>query len=236
MLFLFFLLLLGTLIFLGVRYNQAQQVGQSVKEAHSNITVATKKRLDLVNRLIDIARSYGEHEKLTYIAVVEGESVAGLSQAALRTEGAITQLNTMARNYPDLKANQTYQQLMTDLKNMETLIQDRRERYNRAVREYNTLCSSLPFVFVAQWLGFPQAPYFDVANADSLEVLKDFQTDDGTILRQKLSGAGSQLLTKTKEIGQQGKLLVDRGQQELARRRNGAPTEPEDVATPSDPA
>ena len=106
------LIIIAAISYLAVQYNKAQSLAQSVKEAHSNITVTLKKRLDLVNKLIDIARSYGEHEKLTYIAVVEGESLGALAQASLRADNTITQLNNLSRNYPELKANQMYMRLM----------------------------------------------------------------------------------------------------------------------------
>jgi LemA protein len=74
-------------------------------------------------------------------------------------------------------------------------------------------------VFVANSLGFSQASYFDVENADSLNQIKDFTTDDGTILRQKLSNAGSMVLNTTKTIGnsieQNGRVLLERGKNEI---------------------
>lgn len=100
------LIILAAAGYLAMQYNKAQGLAQAVKEAHSNITVTLKKRLDLVNKLIDIARGYGEHEKLTHIAVVEGESLGSLAQASLRADSTIIQLNSLSRNYPDLKANQ----------------------------------------------------------------------------------------------------------------------------------
>lgn len=220
------LILIAAVSFLVVQYNKAQGLAQFIKEAHSNITVTLKKRLDLVNKLIDIARSYGEHEKLTHIAVVEGESLGSLAQASLRADNTITQLNTLSRNYPDLKANQTYMRLMDDLNAIESLVQSRRERYNGGVRTYNTFCNSIPFVFVAPSLGFPQAPYFDVANADDLETIKDFVTDDGALLRQKLAGAGAQVAQSTRAVSnkleENGRALLEKGKEEMQRRRQAS--------------
>ncbi|CCH52823.1 LemA protein [Fibrisoma limi BUZ 3] len=233
------LIIIAAISYLAVQYNKAQSLAQSVKEAHSNITVTLKKRLDLVNKLIDIARSYGEHEKLTYIAVVEGESLGALAQASLRADNTITQLNNLSRNYPELKANQTYMRLMDDLHKIESLVQDRREKYNAGVRIYNTFCNSIPFVFIAPSLGFPQAPYFDVSNADELENLKDFVTDDGALLRQKLAGAGAQVAQTTRVMGNKleanSRVLLEKGKEEIQRRRQGAvgsnhsePTQPDE--------
>ena len=107
---LFLLVVIAAVGFLVVQYNKAQGMAQLVKEAHSNITVTLKKRLDLVNKLIDIARSYGEHEKLTHIAVVEGESLGALAQASLRADSTITQLKftqpqlSRSESQPDIHA------------------------------------------------------------------------------------------------------------------------------------
>lgn len=247
MVFLWVLLLvvIGMGVYLMKQYNQAQGYAQGVKEAHSNITVTLKKRLDLVNKLIDIARSYGEHEKLTHIAVVEGESLAQLSQASARADSAVTQLNSMARSYPDLKANSTYIRLMEDLARIENDVEQRRESCNARVRYYNTFCNSVPFVFFAPSLGFKPAPYFSVESADSLDNLKDFVTDDGAILRGKLAGAGNQVLSSTKALGEtiesKSRMLIERGQEELQKRRNqsyaaeSAPTKATDEpSSPSD--
>ena len=208
------LILIGGAVLLMLKYNSAQGLAQGVKKSHSDITIALKKRVDLVNKLIDIAKSYGEHEKLTIISIVEGDSLSNLAQAAMKADATITQLNTIARNYPDLKANQTYLRLMDDLTIIETEIQAKRERFNNSVMEYNTFCNSIPFVFFAPTLGFPQASYFDVSNADSLESIKDFVTDDGALLRQKFANAGTAIANSTKEftnkLEENGKTLLDK--------------------------
>ena len=128
--------------------------------------------------------------------------------------------------------------LMDDLHKLESLVQDRREKYNGNVRTYNTFCNSIPFVFIAPSLGFPQAPYFDVANADDLENIKDFVTDDGAMLRQKLAGAGAQVVQTTRAIGSKldvnGRALIEKGREEMERRRQiaGNATDPSQPADP----
>ncbi len=122
------------------------------------------------------------------------------------------------------------QQLMHDLHVIENDIQNRRVGYNGAVKAYNTFCNSLPFSLVASSLGFNQAPYFNVENADSLENLKDFVTDDGTILRQKLTQVGAQVIHSGKALGnsieQNGRILLDKGKEEINRRRQAPEEQP----------
>ena len=220
--FFFFLLIIiaiGLIVVIAKYYNEAQGMSQSVRETYANVTVILKKRLDLVNKLIDIAKSYSDHEKLTLIAIVEGESLGSIAQASMRADGAVTQLNSLSRNYPELKANDSFQQLMKDLTKIETEVQSRREIYNGSVRRYNTLCTTIPFVFVASSVGFSQAPYFNVEDEESLNQIKDFATDDGTILRQKFSNAGTMVLNTTKTIGnsleQNGRVLLEKGKNEM---------------------
>ncbi len=214
--FFLFLLIVGLAVYLGKQYNAAQAKAQTVEEAQANVTVAIKKRFDLINKLMDVVSSYVDHEKLTHLAVVEGESLATLAQASIRADSTLTQLNSIARNYPDLKANASYNRLMDNLTGVEAEVQNRREWYNRAVRDYNTFCNNIPFMFFAPSMGFRKAPFFDVANADSLENVKAFSADDGTVLREKFAGAGTHVLQGTRALGNtletHGRALLERGQ------------------------
>ena len=199
--------LLSFLIFLSVclvpiglfvmgAYNNMQSQAQGIREAHSNTIVSMQKRVDLANKLVDIASSYGEHEKLTQITVAQNESVQAAMNTSQEVDGTVNRILSMARAYPDLKANQTYQNLMGQLESIENDLQQKRQVYNSQVRSYNTSCTSIPIVFVASYLGFKTAPYFDVANADSLENLKDFHSSDGENLKNALSQVTNRVVNK----------------------------------------
>jgi LemA protein len=178
-------------------YNSMQSQAQGIKEAHSNTIVSMQKRVDLANKLVDIASSYGEHEKLTQITVAQNESVQAAMNTSQEIDGTVNRILSMARAYPDLKANQTYQNLMSQLESIENDLQQKRQAYNGRVRSYNTSCTSIPIVFVASYLGFKTAPYFDVANADSLENLKDFHSSDGENLKNALAQVTNKVVNKT---------------------------------------
>ena len=90
-------------------YNNMQSQAQEIKEAHSNTIVSMQKRVDLANKLVDIASSYGDHEKLTQITVAQNESVQAAMSTSQEVDGTVNRILSMARAYPDLKANQTYQ-------------------------------------------------------------------------------------------------------------------------------
>ena len=184
-------------LFLMGSYNGMQSQAQGIKEAHSNTIVSMQKRVDLANKLIDIASSYGEHEKFTQITVAQNESVQAAMNTSQEVDGTVNRILSMARAYPDLKANQTYQNLMGQLEKIENDLQQKRQVYNGRVRSYNTSCTSIPIVFVASYLGFKTAPYFDVANADSLENLKDFHSSDGENLKNALAQVTNKVANRT---------------------------------------
>ena len=204
--------LVPVVLFLMGSYNSMQSQAQGIKEAHSNTIVSMKKRVDLANKLVDIASSYGEHEKLTQITVAQNESVQAAMNTSQEVDGTVNRILSMARAYPDLKANQTYQNLMSQLESIENDLQQKRQIYNSQVRSYNTSCTSIPIVFVSSYLGFQTAPYFDVANADSLENLKDFHSSDGENLKSVLAQVTNRVMEKNQneptEIQSENKKLL----------------------------
>lgn len=168
-------IVVGVIIFFVLGYNSLSRMAQEVKQCNANIMASVQKRADLANRLMDIARSYGEHEKLTHITVS-----GSLNENVAATNEALISINACAERFPDLKANTTYRQLMNELRDLEGDIQTRRERYNAACKNYNALRSQIPHVLYASNLGFREAPYF---SAENLGVIHDFQTADGELLK-----------------------------------------------------
>lgn len=172
------LIVLGVLLVFVWGYNALSRMAQEVKQCNANIMASVQKRADLANRLMDIARSYGEHEKLTHITVS-----GSLRENVAATNEALVSLNACAERFPELKANVTYQQLMGELRNLESDIQGKRERYNAACKNYNVQRSTIPHVFYASKVGFKEAPYF---SAENLGVIHDFQTADGELLKSMI--------------------------------------------------
>jgi LemA protein len=140
-----------------------------------------QKRADLANRLMDIAKEYGLHEKVTHITVSDN-----FREAVRETNEALTRINAFSNNFPQLQANESYIMLMNQLAQIESGIQYAREQYNLAASNYNTFRSQIPQGFFASALGFSEAPYF---NADNLSALNDFKTDDGEMLKKAFSNA-----------------------------------------------
>jgi LemA protein len=178
--FLFLLVVVAAAIAVWVvlQYNKLQASMQAIREALSNLQASMKKRVDLANQVIDIASGYGEHEKLTHVSLSNN------------IEGAMERVSALAQNYPQLRANETYQKLMEQLERLEQTIFERREHYNQRVRSYNVMRNGFPTVLVASKLNFDTAPYFDIDDAEALEKVKMFERDDSEALRLALNKGG----------------------------------------------
>lgn len=220
--FFFFILVFGGLIAIAIKsYNGLQHLAQQVKEYHSNIMASMKKRADLINQLISVVSGYADHEKLTQITVSGNQTAIG-DAANLYQQGSSTlgRIQAIAMGFPDLKANQNYQTLMGEITRVEDLIQSRREQYNAIVRKYNATRVQFPHALWANKLGFPEAPYFDVENADDLHNLQNFKTDDGEMLRQVMSTATARITSgvasgANKLASSTGK-MIEQGKAKLA--------------------
>ena len=174
-----------------VSYNKLQQGGQAVKSSHATVLTVIQKRVDLINKLMDIAKDYGNHEKLVYISVSQN-----MAETFKSSEHALANVNSMAMAYPELKANGTYQALMQQINVVENELQQKREMYNRFAQTYNSGRLQIPTVFFSKLLGFQEAPYFDF---DNLQELRDFKTDDGQMLQAVLSNASSKAMDMTQK-------------------------------------
>lgn len=202
--FIFILGLLGwAAVAISKRYNILQRFSQEVREAHANVMASMKKRVDLLNRLIDTVSNYGDHEKLTYISIASNSANVGAAMAvAQEVNATLNRISMLATSYPELKADSLYQDLMGQLHHLEADLQGKREKFNASVREYNSFRTQIPQVFFSNALGFPEAKFFDVENADSLENLREFRTDDGALLRAALSNAGSKVVDASRMLGE----------------------------------
>ena len=144
---------------------------QRVGQAFSDIDVQTKQRHDLVPNLIETVKGYAAHERGTLDAVVQARNAAVTAQAGgvaaqaaaeNALTGALRQLFALSEAYPDLKASQNFQQLQSELGDIENKIAAARRFFNNAVQEFNTGIQQFPAVLVAVSLGFTQKEFFDV--------------------------------------------------------------------------
>lgn len=156
-------------IFAIMLYNRMVSLRQVVNQAWSDISVQLKQRHDLVPNLVETVKGYAAHERGTLEAVTQARTAAvsaASPEAQAKAEnmltGALRQLFALSEAYPDLKANQNFLQLQSDLSDIENKIAAARRFFNNAVQEFNTAIQSFPMVLVAGPMGFTQRTFFEV--------------------------------------------------------------------------
>ena len=152
-------------------YNGLVAMRQRVNQAFADIDVQMKQRHDLIPNLVETVKGYASHERGTLEAVVQARNAAiqapaGGVQAQAAAENALSgtlrQLFALSEAYPDLKANQNFQQLQSELSDIENKLAASRRFFNNAVQEYNTGIQQFPAVLLAGSLGFAPKEFFDV--------------------------------------------------------------------------
>ena len=150
-------------------YNRLVRLRQSVKEGWSSIDTELRRRYDLIPNLVETVKGYAAHERGTLEAVVQARNAAVAAQGPAQQAaaenmltGALRQMFALAEAYPDLKANQNFQQLQAELSDVENKIAAARRFFNNSVQEYNTGIQQFPAALFAATLGFSQRTFFDV--------------------------------------------------------------------------
>ena len=155
-------------LFLWATYNGLVKTNVRVEEAWSDITVQLKRRMDLIPNLVSSVKGYAKHEAETLQKVVteRGNAIGGSVKETAETEnqisGALKSLFAVAESYPDLKANQNFLELQSELVDTEDKIQASRRFYNGAVRDLNTKVQVFPTNIFAGMLGFTKKEFFEV--------------------------------------------------------------------------
>lgn len=144
--------LLGVFIVQGAQ-NKAIVLEEQVSTAQSDIKVQEKRRVDLVYNLADAVMQYDKHEAETLKAIVDGRGSTG------DIENVTTAITAVTEAYPELKSNDNYKQLMTELSMTENLIAEYRSNYNKQVKEYNRYIRKFPTSSFLGILGYEEQNY-----------------------------------------------------------------------------
>lgn len=171
------ILLFGYLIKL---YNNLVALKHRVAQAWANIDVALKQRHDELPKLVATCREYMRHEQETLERVINARnSVAaareqkdipslGLAETTLRS--GLGRLFALAEEYPDLKANESFQHLQARITGLENTIADRRELYNDVVNQNNTRIEQVPDIFIARFFNFSAHDLLEFSESEISDV------------------------------------------------------------------
>lgn len=180
------LALVAVLAIWGVRvYNGLVTNQENVERAVGNVQTAYQKRADLIPNLVATVKNYAEYEASTQIAVVEARAKAAgsvtLDPANLTEEslnayisaqnelsGALSRLLVTVEQYPELKANQNYLDLQSQLEGCENSISNARREFNETAMAYNTTVRRFPGNIIASMFGFDKKPYFEAAEGSEV--------------------------------------------------------------------
>ncbi|MFA5593021.1 MAG: LemA family protein [Micavibrio sp.] len=155
-------------LFAVLLYNRLVALRQNRMNAFSDIDVQLKQRYDLVPSLVETVKGYAAHEKAVFENVTNaraGVAQSGDTNTRLAAEqklgGALVNLFAVAENYPQLKADQNFQQLMAELADIENKVAAARRFFNNATSEYNTAVQQFPGNLVAGIFGFGAEDFYE---------------------------------------------------------------------------
>ena len=162
-------------------YNGLVRARLRVREAWSGIDVQLKRRASLIPNLVETVRGYASHERETLENVTRARAMldtAGTAAQAGQANNVLTQalrsLFAVAEAYPDLKANENFQQLQSDLTDTEEKIAYARQFYNRNVLSYNSSVQTFPTVVIAGMFRFEPEEFFEAEEEARQDVRVSF--------------------------------------------------------------
>lgn len=158
-------------------YNKLVIARQRVKEGFADIETQLKRRHDLIPNLVEIVKGYASHEKKTLEDVTKARANTLNNQGIKETEvaenllsSALKSLFAITENYPELKANQNFLELQTELSDTENKIQASRRFYNTTVLDYNTKTEVFPSNVIAKLFEFVPEQFFEVDTAEKQKI------------------------------------------------------------------
>ena len=167
-------------LFIIAQYNGLVTLRNHIRDAWANVDTELKRRYDLIPNLVATVKGYAAHEREVLERVIElrnrcaAQTGHGVAQQAAEQQlvESLQRVMLVAENYPQLKADQHFLKLHTELVNTEDRIQAARRFYNGNVRDYRNKCESFPSNLVAGLFNFKPEEYFNVEPAVRQEVPK----------------------------------------------------------------
>lgn len=159
------------LVYSFVVYNSLIRLSNRVKEAFATMDVYLKKRWDLIPNIVETVKGYAKHEKETLESIInlrngayDKMSANDKIDANEKLTAGISKLMMLAENYPNLKANQNFLDLSSQLSKVEEDIANSRKYYNAVVRKINDKIQMFPSNIFANLFGFKVTKFFEANN------------------------------------------------------------------------
>ena len=179
----------------GCGYNDIQRADEQVTSGWSEVLNQYQRRADLVPNLVNTVKGFAAQEQQVLTQVTEARSRVGsiqatpellndeaafrrFQQAQAGMTSALSRLLLVAENYPQLKSDANFRDLQAQLEGTENRIAVARNRYIKAVQEYNVLIRQFPVNLTAMLFGYPMKPNFSVENEK--EIAQPPKVDFGT--------------------------------------------------------
>lgn len=150
-------------------YNKLVRLRNQSEESAAAIDAHLKKRYDLVPNLVETVKGYAKHESQTLTAVIEARNKAmsattltEKNEAANAFSSTLKSLFALSESYPDLKANQGFLDLQSQLQKIEEELLHARKYYNAVINDINTMVQTIPSSIVASIAHFTKLPYLAI--------------------------------------------------------------------------
>ncbi|WP_295620052.1 LemA family protein [uncultured Methanobrevibacter sp.] len=163
-------IILIIIVALVLLYNGLVTSRNKVKNAWAQIDVQLNRRADLIPNLVETVKGYAGHEKSVFedvtaarAGLMNANGVKEISDANNQLSSTLKTLFAVAENYPELKANENFKELQSQLAQTEDKIAYSRQFYNDTVLMYNNKCQTFPSNIIANLFRFKEADFFEVA-------------------------------------------------------------------------
>src|SRR5437660_11263343 len=177
--------LLCVLLLTGCGYNKLQSTDEQVKAAWAEVVNQYQRRADLIPNLVNTVKGFAQQEQAVLIGVTEARAKATsiqatpelvdnpqafqqFVQAQREVTGALSRLLAVAENYPQLKSDANFRDLQAQLEGTENRITTARNRFIKAVQDYNVLTRQFPSNLTAMMFGYKTKASFEVADEKSI--------------------------------------------------------------------
>jgi len=161
-------LFLIMILWVGGSYNTLVSNDENVNNMWGNVQSAYQRRADLIPNLVATVKQYTDYEGPLLTEITNARASVGkastpeqLGAAGAEMNSALSRLLVVVENYPNLKANENFLDLQTQLEGTENRIKVERDNYNKAVRDYNIKVRRVPTNIIANMFGFEQRTAFE---------------------------------------------------------------------------